>query len=77
MKVLHLVRRQIEVFLVSDDLPDLLQAQRQGIAWQLVSAHAHQRVLVCKQTSALGMSSLQLSLPLFPIFIYVQPTDMQ
>ena len=33
--MLHLVGGQVEVFLVPNDLPDLLQAQGQGVAGQL------------------------------------------
>ena len=44
---LHLVGRKVEVLLIPNDLPDLLQAQRQSIPWQLVSAHTDQCVLIC------------------------------
>jgi hypothetical protein len=33
---------KIQVLLITDDLPDLLQAQSQGMAGQFVIADAHQ-----------------------------------
>lgn len=44
---------QVEVLLVSDDLPNLLQTEGERGAWQLVLAHSHQLalVLVCAQAS--------------------------
>mmetsp|Transcript_3599 Transcript_3599/g.10458 ORF Transcript_3599/g.10458 Transcript_3599/m.10458 type:complete len:258 (+) Transcript_3599:2356-3129(+) len=42
----HLMSGQVEVFLLSDDLPQLLHAQRQRLPGQLVLCGAHQGILL-------------------------------
>lgn len=56
----HLVCWQVEVLLVTDDLPHLLQTERQSMARQLIIAHSHQAVLPCRYTEHHNLEALQM-----------------